>query len=135
MIEGKCICGEVRVTLAQRPDYINICNCRLCRSSGAAWGYFSPEQVQVDGKAETFRRTDIDPAVIDLHFCPKCSSVSHYTIDESYGSDRVGVNTRIFSQADLDGVEVRYLDARNVSSEEDVYQLTGDGHIGDGKAF
>jgi hypothetical protein len=46
-----CHCGQVRLELRKRPDYINECNCTLCSKSGAQWAYFDPSEVTVEGAA------------------------------------------------------------------------------------
>jgi len=47
MLDLTCLCGEVRLHLAKRPDFINACNCTLCSKTGARWGYFGPSEVAV----------------------------------------------------------------------------------------
>lgn len=41
MIQGSCLCGEVRFELVGRPDFINHCHCSMCRKvHGSAFGSF-----------------------------------------------------------------------------------------------
>ena len=49
---GHCLCGAVSVTIDEKPDYINDCNCSLCRKSGGAWGYFDPSIVKTSGETK-----------------------------------------------------------------------------------
>ena len=51
-MNATCHCGTVSVTIAGRPDYINFCDCSLCRKMGGAWGYFQADQVEVVGQTE-----------------------------------------------------------------------------------
>ncbi len=110
-----CACSAVRLTLEQAPDYINDCNCDLCRKVGGAWGYFEGSQVQVSGKTQAFKRTDkVTPAVV-VHACEVCSTTTHFTLSEAFlaqnpTADQVGVNMRLFNPALLEGVEVRFPD-------------------------
>ncbi len=132
---GHCLCRRVRIEVPGTPDQIGICNCRLCRSSGAAWGYFDPAEVKVDGEVSDYSREDLDDPWLVLHFCPRCGATTHYTASGAHPLDRIGVNTRLFVQDELDGVEVSYQDGRCVFDEDDEFIETGTGHIGDGKAF
>lgn len=127
---GQCPCGQVTVEIDEAPDYINICNCGFCRPAGAAWGYFRLAQVKVTGETRTFRRTDLPEPKLDLHFCANCGATTHYINFGQPERDRMAVNTRLFVQDELDGIEVRYLDIRG---EEMI--STADGRIGDGIAF
>jgi hypothetical protein len=133
MIKGTCLCGNVTVEIDEAPEHINICNCRFCRPTGAAWGYYSLAQVKVTGKTSTFRRSDIANPRLDLHFCPKCGATTHYINFGQPERDRMAVNTRLIEQDLLDGIETRYLDLREW--EETGFLTTATGRIGDGTAF
>lgn len=134
-MNGECLCRGVCVTVAARPDYINICNCRFCRSSGAAWGYYERAQVTVAGETREFTRDDIDDAWLIKHFCPTCGATTHYSATPQHPSERVGVNMRLFLQDDLAGIEARFEDGRQVDREDDDFVCTAQGRIGDGTAF
>ncbi len=129
-MKGQCLCRKVTVEIDEAPEYINICNCRFCRSLGAAWGYFRKAQVTVTGETKSYRRDDLDEIFLDGYFCPTCGTCTHYVNFAQPERDRMAVNTRLFEQDELDGIEVRYLDLRG----ED-YIRTATGKIGDGCAF
>ena len=40
MLKLSCLCGQVRIEIPKRPDFINECNCTLCSKSGLRWGLF-----------------------------------------------------------------------------------------------
>lgn len=132
---GECLCRRVRVEIDAPPAYINICNCKFCRKSGAAWGYFPSSAVKVSGATVGFSRDDIGEVWLVGHFCPSCGATTHYTASPDDPSERVGVNTRLFAQDDLDGIEVKFQDGRAVDTEDDDFIVTARGHIGDGTAF
>lgn len=134
-MKGQCLCRRVSVEIANAPEYINVCNCQFCRKLGAAWGYFRAEQVSIEGETREFRRDDLDEVWLAGHFCPNCGTTTHYTVvHPSNDRDRMAVNTRVFEQAELDGIEVRYLDGRSVD-EDTPFERTATGRIGDGSAF
>lgn len=116
MLEFSCLCGQVRVTLARRADFIHDCNCTLCRKSGAHWGYFHPSEVAIEGATKSYCREDkADPAA-RLSFCETCGATTHWTLTESaaakYGNTLMGVNMNLADEADLAGIELRYPDGR-----------------------
>lgn len=134
-MNGQCLCGTVRIGLARAPEYINACNCRFCRSLGAAWGYFPKGEVTIDGDTASYARKDLDDVWLAGHFCPTCGSTTHYSITKDPSIDRIVINMRLFDMDAIDGIEVRYLDGRKVETEADDYVRTAIGHIGDGTAF
>jgi double-stranded uracil-DNA glycosylase len=131
---GRCLCGRVMVEIPAKPEYINFCNCRLCRAAGAAWAYFDAVEVTVAGATVCYGREDLADTWLQIHFCPTCGSTTHYDATAAHPSTRLGVNTRLFTQDDLEAIPVKYQDGRRVETEDDCFATTGTGHIGDGKA-
>lgn len=131
---GRCLCRRVSVRIEEAPAHINICNCDFCRRLGAAWCYFKPGEVTISGETKPFQRDDLSEVWLSAHFCPECGTTTHYEVIHPDG-EGVAVNSRLFEQSDLAGIEVRYLDGRKVESEEDDFVRTATGTIGDGSAF
>jgi hypothetical protein len=132
---GECLCRQVRVEIARRPDYINICNCRFYRSLGAAWAYLPAAEVTVSGGTAGFQRDDIDDPWLSGHHCPRCGSTTRYLTLKGRTEGQVGVNTGLFAQDELDGIAVVYQAGRQVWNADDPFITTGHGRIGKGKAF
>jgi hypothetical protein len=111
-----CLCGQIHLTLGRRPEYVNECNCTLCRKSGARWGYFDPSDVAIDGSTEGYRRADKDDPNAEVHFCAKCGSTTHFVLTQAavskFGNTLVGVNMWLADQRDLTGIELRYPDGQ-----------------------
>lgn len=110
---GTCHCGQVTITLAAKPDYVNFCDCSFCSKNGGAWGYFATDEVSVMGDTGTYMRGDIPDPVVIMHSCTTCYATTHWTLPKESRQDRMGVNIRIFDPADCEGVEARFLDGRN----------------------
>lgn len=112
----ECLCGEVRLELEARPEYINECNCTLCSKSGARWGYFHPDTVSVSGVTKGFRRADKASASAETHSCPNCGATTHFVLTEAaiaqHGNTMMGVNMWLADPGDLKGIELRYPDGR-----------------------
>src|SRR5579884_3305498 len=122
MLKLSCLCGQVAVELAKRPDYVNECNCALCSKSGARWSYFHPSEVTIEGRTRGYcRRDKADPAA-EVRFCPTCGAVTHFVLTpsavERFGANSLmGVNMWLAEPADLAGIELRYPDGRAWSGD------------------
>ncbi|MEM9501038.1 MAG: GFA family protein [Pseudomonadota bacterium] len=127
---GECHCGAISVTITNKPDYINLCDCSLCAKTGGAWGYFTTGDVQVNGETQSYRRRDRDKPACEMQFCPSCGTTTHWVLTEHYDVDRVGVNMRIFEPSDLDGIEARTLDGRNWNGETEPAHRRPPGELG-----
>ena len=121
MLTVSCLCGGLSVSTSALPDYVNECNCTLCRKAGALWAYYAPEQVSVSGEAKRVRRRDKSDPMVDVQFCPDCGSTTHFTLTGSairrFGKTMMGVNLRLAREDQLVGVEVRYPDGASWEGE------------------
>lgn len=117
----ECICGQVRLETQRAPDFIFECNCSLCTKSGARWGYYKPDEVNVTGSTRGYRRTDKLPAFSEVHSCMNCGATTHFVLTEEaiaqHGNGMLGVNMWLANPADLTGIELRYPDGRNWSGQ------------------
>ncbi|RMY67880.1 hypothetical protein D0864_11480, partial [Hortaea werneckii] len=72
-IHSKCHCGAITLTASRLPDHMNVCQCTMCRRCGAAWGYYSPREVQIGIPSHATTRQyiwgDGDQA---FNFCERC---------------------------------------------------------------
>lgn len=123
MLHLSCLCGQTRIELQKRPDFIHECNCTLCSKTGARWGYFHPSDVLVHGTTNGFRRTDKDEPNAEVRFCSACGSTTHFVLTQSavakFGNSLVGVNMWLAEARDLAGTEIRYPDGRSWSGVGD----------------
>ena len=116
MLKLSCLCGQVRVEIPKRPDFINECNCTLCSKSGARWTYFHPSEVSVVGTMNGYSREDKEVPAAEIRFCANCGSTTHFILTASavskFGNSQMGVNMRLADEKDLVGIELRYPDGR-----------------------
>ncbi|MET1110751.1 MAG: aldehyde-activating protein [Allosphingosinicella sp.] len=121
MLKLSCLCGQVRVETAKRPDYVHECNCTLCSKSGARWAYFHPSEVSVEGAGQGYCREDKADPGAQIRFCGKCGSTTHFVLTESaaekHGNVVMGVNMRLADESDLAGIELRFPDGRGWAGE------------------
>jgi len=121
-IKGQCHCGKIDIEISHSPEFINDCNCSLCRSSGALWGYYSACNVQIKGDTKSYGRADKASPAVQIHFCQSCGSTTHWTLTENYTEPsamcgHMGVNMRLFDEDKLSGVELRFPDGKNWSGQ------------------
>jgi hypothetical protein len=116
MLSLTCLCGQVRLELAKRPDFIHECNCTLCRKTGAHWGYFHPDEVTVAGATLGYSRQDKDDPAADVRFCATCGSTTHFALTAEaaarFGNTLMGVNMLLAEERDLAGIELRFPDGQ-----------------------
>ena len=116
MLHLSCFCGRLRITLDQRPSFINACNCTLCRKAGAHWGYFDPSEVKVEGMTKRYCREDRREPNVEINFCEHCGSTTHFNLTGSavakFGDTMMGVNMSLAEESDLAGVELRFPDGQ-----------------------
>jgi len=123
MLALSCLCGQVRLGISKRPDFINACNCALCSKTGAYWAYFHPSDVTVTGATKGFRRDDKQDPAAEIRFCEICGTTTHFVLTEAavakFGNVQMGVNMRLADEKDLAGMELRYPDGRAWSGTGD----------------
>lgn len=73
MIEGRCLCGDVRIALTDWEPGVSVCHCAMCRrwGGGIMAGFNAPaEAVTVTGAVGRFASSDFS----ERAFCPRCGS-------------------------------------------------------------
>ncbi len=122
-LRASCHCGRVKLSIACAPAFINECNCSLCSSHGAWWGYYETRQVQVSGDTQGYSRTDHEVPAVEIRFCGHCGCTTHWVFVDSFaasrpeGNDQTGVNMRLFDPIELAGIELRFPDGRNIAPD------------------
>jgi hypothetical protein len=101
MLEGSCLCGQVRWRFDAVPDGATACNCTACRRYGVLWIYgHEGEDVHVLGDTAFYTRPK--GGALAFHFCPSCGCVTHWRglRLEPDGRRRLAVNLRLVSDPD-----------------------------------
>lgn len=98
-VKTACHCGKVEIELPAEPEYVNHCNCTLCRSYGALWAYYPLSQVKIgSGATDTYAWNGKN---VDFHRCHNCGCVTHW-LPRNKSRDKVGVNVRLLDPFILD---------------------------------
>ncbi|KAK4973330.1 hypothetical protein LTR66_011176 [Elasticomyces elasticus] len=97
-IRSSCHCGAITVTVPRLPEYINVCQCTICRRYGAAWGYYHPHQVKIETKPNAVTKQYVwGDRNLSFNFCDNCGCVCYWwpirppPTDE--GEYKIGLNT------------------------------------------
>ncbi len=114
---GGCHCGTVKISLRTKPDYVNDCNCSLCASAGALWGYFALSDVSINGETQGYARADRNQPGVTIYFCRKCGATTHWSPLPNIPQTVMGVNMRLFDPCELTGVELRFPNGRDWDGE------------------
>ena len=89
MIEARCSCGAVALSLPGPPAQVVACHCTACqRRTGAPFGvgaFYPAAAVTMRGPARQFVRTGASGAAVRHHFCPECGSTVWWTADRLPG--------------------------------------------------
>ena len=119
------------MSIASRPEYINLCDCSLCLKAGGAWSYFTTGEVDLVGPTNSYRRKDYQEPAVEVNFCANCGTTTHWTLTEHFEGDRMGVNMRIFEPKELNGIETRTIDGRNWFGDGEANHRRPIGILGD----
>jgi Uncharacterized conserved protein len=69
--EGRCLCGAVRLRVAEAPGWVGACHCRMCqRWSGGLFLCFPAAGVTVEGPVTRYRSSGF----AERAFCTVCGS-------------------------------------------------------------
>ncbi len=117
-----CHCKAVSVTITELPEFVQDCNCSLCRKNGSLWGYFPSDQVKISSQTQSYFRQDRSNPAVQIHFCGNCGSASHWSLTQEFikqngPNKRMGVNMNLFDPDVLTGLELRFADGLNWDGE------------------
>ena len=119
-IKGSCHCGHTQFEVSEAPVGVTRCTCSLCAKRGALWAYYTPAQFRLTSSAENVATYLWGSCTVKHHFCEKCGcgtfseSPDWSTGKPNFDKPKVGVNSRLFDDFDLDAVPVTVIDGRNM---------------------
>ncbi len=110
MLEGSCHCGQVRLTVPDRPTALTLCNCSICRRNGALWAFYAREDVRLTGHPQHTTRYEWGPRTIATFHCATCGCATHWEPLTPEAGTRFGVNIRNFDPDAVGEVRLRRFD-------------------------
>lgn len=85
MIDARCSCGAVALSLSGAPSLVAACHCIDCqRRTGAPFGvgaFYPADAVTISGAPKEFVRDGGSGAKIRNYFCPDCGSTVYWRAD------------------------------------------------------
>jgi hypothetical protein len=109
MIEGCCLCGEVRWRFEGQPDGATACNCTACRRYGVLWAYdYENEGITVSGRTQAYVRGK----ALEFHFCAICGCVVFWRglRRDEHGRLRIAVNLRLAEPETVAQIPIDHFD-------------------------
>jgi hypothetical protein len=107
MLQAVCHCGAVRLS-APPPGEVTVCNCSICRRSGARWAYYQPRDVRLPAAGSTQPYVWGD-RMLAFHRCKSCGCLTHWqSLDGRLR--KMGVNARMMDGLDWSQVRIRHFD-------------------------
>lgn len=119
-IKGSCHCGNTQFEVSEAPVGVTRCTCSLCSKRGALWAYYQPAQFRLTSPPENVATYRWASRTVKHHFCANCGCGTYSeSPDWSTGkpdleNPRVGVNSRLLDEFDLDAVPVTMIDGKNL---------------------
>lgn len=86
MLDAKCSCGAVALSLPGPSSLVVACHCTDCqRRTGAPFGvgaFYPADVVMIAGTPKEFVRDGGSGAKVRSYFCPDCGSTVYWTADK-----------------------------------------------------
>ena len=89
VLSGKCLCGQVRLSVHGEPLRVGICHCADCRQeSGSAFTFYAI------WPADQFEHTGETADFCGRSFCPSCGS-RLFSVDETEAEIKLGIVSEV----------------------------------------
>ncbi len=119
-IKGSCHCGQTQFEVSEPPAGVTHCTCSLCAKRGALWAYYKPAQFSLTSRSQDVATYQWQSRTVKHHFCANCGcgtyseSPDWSTGKPDFDNPKVGVNSRLLDDFDLDAVPVTVIDGKNL---------------------
>lgn len=95
MIDARCSCGALALSLPGPSQLVVACHCLDCqRRTGAPFGvgaFYAADAVTISGPSKEYVRTAASGGKVRSHFCPDCGATVYWHADNLPGMIGVGV--------------------------------------------
>ena len=86
MIDARCNCGALALSLPETPIIVAACHCLECqRRTGAPFGvgaFYPNEAVRISGTPKEYVRAGESGGKVRCYFCPDCGSTVYWKADK-----------------------------------------------------
>ena len=114
------IAGQTQFEVGEAPASVTRCTCSLCSKRGALWAYYTPAQFRLTSPPENVATYLWGSRTVKHHFCAGCGCGTYSESPDwssgkpDFDNPKVGVNSRLFDDFDLDAVPVTVIDGKNL---------------------
>ena len=119
-IKGSCHCQATQFVVSDAPESVTSCTCSFCSKRGALHAYYTPAQFKLTTPAENGSIYRWRSKTVAHHFCPSCGCGTYSESPDwskgepDFDNPRIGVNSRLFDDLDLEKVAVKVVDGKNL---------------------
>ena len=106
----QCHCGNVTITIKEQPETLTQCNCSMCSRYAALWGYYPPEEVDINVGDKGLSVYSWGDKYLDFKNCSECGCITHYQTTEKAPKQKVGINFRMAPIKSIETIQVRDFD-------------------------
>lgn len=108
-IDGSCLCGAVKVTVARSPRALTQCNCSVCRRYGTLWAYYRRRAVTIVAPRGGLRDFARRKGGLRFRHCVTCGCVVSWEARRG-PEERMAVNARLLDPVAMERVSISVLD-------------------------
>lgn len=101
-----CHCGNIKIE-AVKPDQVTECNCSICSRYMSLWGYYQPNEPEIDIGPGGFNSYSWGDNELDFIRCANCGCVTHYETKPGQPDPMIAINFGM-ARDQVAGVSVRY---------------------------
>ena len=109
--QGSCHCGQVTFELEARLEYVNECNCSVCRRMGSLWHGTSDKHLCITGGESELTLYQFGTRTAKHYFCRHCGV--HPFTRPRLDPSKWMVNVRCIDGVDLSSLKIRQFDGIN----------------------
>jgi len=110
MIKASCHCGSVQLEVPTPPENVTRCNCSICSKLGGLWAYYDPAVVNLATNRDAIDTYIWGDKMIQICRCSTCGCTTHWESIDPEITGRMGINSRMMADIDLDQIPVRHVD-------------------------
>ncbi len=118
--QGKLSLRGDKFEVSEAPADVTRCTCSFCSKRGALWAYYTPAQFKLLTARDRVSTYQWRSFTVHHHHCAICGcgtyseSPDWSTGEADFEHPRIGINARLFNDFDLDAVEVKVIDGKNL---------------------
>ncbi len=110
MINAKCHCGAISLSVPDLPENLGRCNCSICSRLGSLWAYYPSHSIDLTAANEVSKAYVWGDKMLNIHHCPTCGCTTHWSNRIDPSAPKIGVNARMFEDIDISNIPLREID-------------------------